>query len=523
MLKQRVIDTLEKLIDIGIALSSEPNTDQLLEMILSGAKSITNADFGILFLVQTNKLQIELVQCTTLNISFRLAFEYASLMPDIPLYQANGEPNLANASSYTFHNNQAINIADAYLDERFDFSETKKIEQQYGYHLQSFLSMPLKNHENDTIGVLMLVNAMQANTQEIIAFDEVAQRFVEALASQAAIVLTKRHLIQDLESMFESFIKLLAIAIDDKSPYTGGHCRRVPELTMMLADAAHAKQEGYLKDFKMTEHDRYALKIAGWLHDCGKITTPEYVIDKATKLQTIFDRIELIETRFEVLKRDAEIALLKQKGAKLDTDAALEQAYAQRIHQLNDDLAFLKHANTGAEFMSAADQQRVFDIAANTWQLDDAQLPLLSENEVQNLTISHGTLTESERLIINHHIQVTIEMLGKINFPKHLREVPKYAGGHHERMDGTGYPNRLTREQMSIQARCMAIADIFEALTAKDRPYKEGKKLSVALNILQSMKDDGHIDPDLFEVFMENKVYLRYAQKFLDDVLIDVD
>jgi response regulator RpfG family c-di-GMP phosphodiesterase len=323
--------------------------------------------------------------------------------------------------------------------------------------------------------------------------------------------------------MFESLIHLVATAIDDKSPYTGGHCRRVPELTMMLAEAAHNTKTGYLKDFTMTDVDRYELKIAGWLHDCGKITTPEYVVDKATKLETIFDRLELVQTRFEVLKRDAHIKMLEQKIADPSNSAVFEASYQETIKQIEDDFAFIKKSNTGGEFMSAADKERVFAIAQGSWQLNGENLFALSKNEVDNLIIERGTLNAEERKIINHHIVATIAMLNKIKFPKHLKRVAEYAGGHHEKMDGKGYPNGLTREQMPIQARVMAIADIFEALTAGDRPYKHGKTVSQALSILKNMKEDHHIDPDLYDAFIEQKIYLQYARKFLSPSQIDVD
>ena len=324
--------------------------------------------------------------------------------------------------------------------------------------------------------------------------------------------------------MFESVIELTASAIDNKSPYTGGHCRRVPELTLSIADAASATEKGYLKDFKLSSTERYALKIAGWLHDCGKITTPEYVVDKATKLETIFDRIELIETRFEVLQRDVEIKYLKQRLDALENNTATPSHtdFLAAQQSLTDDINFIKQMNTGTEYMPPENQQRILDIAKMTWLKLGIEYDVLSQNEVHNLNIAKGTLTEKERLVINSHITATISMLEKINFPKHLKNVPEYAAGHHERMDGTGYPNGLTREQMSVPARIMAIADIFEALTAKDRPYKKGKSLSEALTILGYMKKDNHIDPDIYDVFIENKLYLQYADEFLDDWQIDI-
>jgi response regulator RpfG family c-di-GMP phosphodiesterase len=331
-----------------------------------------------------------------------------------------------------------------------------------------------------------------------------------------------------LEALFESFISLINLAIDEKSHYTGGHCQRVPALTMMLAEAVNATKEGPLSAFSMDDRDRYELKIAGLLHDCGKVTTPVHVVDKATKLQTLFDRIHLIDTRFEVLKRDEEIATLRaQLAMREQTNAAAESALLiqarGRIDALDAERAFLRVANQGAEFMNDADVQRVRDIGTkHVWRnVEGLETEFLSSDEIENLAIRAGTLTSAERDTINYHIVATIKMLEQLPWPKHLRNVPEYAGGHHERMDGKGYPKGLTREQMSVQARVMGIADIFEALTARDRPYKQGMKLSQAMGIMHKFRLNGHIDPDLFNVFVNEGVYLRYAKEFLDPWQID--
>jgi len=376
--------------------------------------------------------------------------------------------------------------------------------------------VPMKNHDNEIIGVLQLINPRNDETGEIVTFSAADQRLAESLASQAAVALTNRLLINQLEELFESFISMINTAIDEKSPYTGGHCQRVPVLTMMLAEAAAATTHGALADFAMSDRDRYELKLAGLLHDCGKVTTPVHVVDKSTKLETIVDRIQVIDTRFEVLKRDAEIEMLR------DGSPAARERFAERVRELDADREFLRNANIGVEHMSEGDVARVKRIGAYRWKdVSGRDAPFLTEEEVENLTIRSGTLTAEERKIINHHIVATIKMLEALPWPKHLRKVPEYAGGHHERMDGRGYPRGLTREQMSIPARVMGIADIFEALTAKDRPYKRGKTLTESLQILGRFKQNGHVDPDLFDVFVRDKVYLRYAEAYLDPDQID--
>jgi len=505
---------LEQLNLIGASLSAERDTDRLLEGILTAAKSITRADGGTLYRVTEERtLRFEIVR--TSSLKYYLGGTSGNPVPFYPiqLYK-DGQPNHSMVAAHAALTGKTVNIADAYTADGFDFSGTRAFDAKTGYRSKSFLTVPMRNHEYETIGVLQLINAHDPRSGEIVAFSPSDQRLAESLASQAAIALTNRMLISQLEQLFESFINLINSAIDEKSPYTGGHCQRVPQLTMMLAEAVNETREGPLSDFNMTEKDRYELKIAGLLHDCGKVTTPVHVVDKATKLETIYDRIHLVDTRFEILKRDLEIEALR---ANLDP-----QQLRKRMRELEDDRRFLHACNIGSERMRDDDIERVRRIAAYRWRdVAGHEANFLSEDEVKNLTIRAGTLTEDERKIINHHIVATIKMLEALPWPKHLTSVPEYAGGHHERMDGKGYPRGLKREQMSVQARCMGIADIFEALTARDRPYKKGKTLSESLEILGRMKLNNHIDPDLFDIFVRRKVYRRYAEMFLDREQID--
>lgn len=500
--------------EIGIMLSSEKDNSRVVELILDGAKKLTNADGGSLYSVTDNgELKFEIVSTDSLNIKMggfsgeKITFTPLSLHVD-------GKKNTSMVVTNAVLHDQTINIADAYHAEGFDFSGTRKFDEKTGYRTQSILTIPMKNHETDIIGVLQLINSIDEETGKVKVFTKEDQQLAESLASQAAVALTNKKLIDDQRELFEAFIKLIATAIDEKSPYTGGHCKRLPELTMMIAEACDKQQQGSLKDFFMQDKDNYELMIAGWLHDCGKVTTPEYVIDKATKLETIYDRIHTVEARFEILKRDAKIDWLENKIS--------EDVYKQKLLTINSNKKFVREFNTGGEYMSEENQQRIRDIAEVRYMnADNEESNFLSTDEVKNLTIAKGTLTPEEREVINNHINVTIKMLEKLPFPKHLLNVPEYAGGHHERMDGKGYPLGLMREQMSVQARMMGIADIFEALSASDRPYKSGKKLTECLFILGKMKEDNHIDPDIFDVFVSEKVYLQYANKFLSADQID--
>ena len=517
---------LDELNDIGASLSSEHDLKLLLEKIVLAAKRITRADGGTLYLLADDRraLHFEIVRTDSLNIAFggSSAQSASGLFPDLPLYRADGSPNDCMVAAYAAITGNTVNIADAYAAQGFDFSGTRQFDARTGYRSRSFLTVPMKNHEGEVIGVLQLINAIDTPGGQVVPFSPADQRLAESLASQAAVALSNRQLVAQLETLFESFIKLINLAIDEKSPYTGGHCQRVPELTMMLAEAAAATREGPLADFTLTDKDRYELRIAALLHDCGKVTTPVHVVDKATKLQTLFDRIHLIDTRFEVIRRDAEVRKWRSIAEGMAAEIA-DATYREFCRQLEADRESLRRANIGCEKMADADIEQVRQIAGRyRWTAPDGQQQaFLNADEVENLTIRSGTLTAAERDIINHHIVATIRMLEQLPWPKHLKNVPEYASGHHERMDGKGYPRGLQRDQMSWQARMMGIADIFEALTAKDRPYKEGMGLAQALAILERFSQNGHIDTDLYEVFVKGEVFRRYAEAFLRPQQID--
>ena len=513
-------DRLHRLSEIGMALSTEKNTDRLFEMILEEAKAITRADGQTLYSMNKDgNLKFEIMRNDTMNINMGGTSGIEIPYYPVKLWIDNQTPNKQNVSAYVALAQKTVNIHDAYEEEGFDFEGTKNFDEKSGYRSKSFLTVPLKNHENEIIGVMQLINARNDH-DEVISFNKEMQEQLESLASQGAVALTNKRLVEELKTLFEAFIKLIATAIDKKSEYTGGHCNRVPVITMMLADAVAEITEGKFKDFSMTADQRYELYIAAWLHDCGKVATPPHVVDKSTKLETIFDRIELVKTRMELLKRDAEIAFLKRKlnGQKSDT---FDEEYKETIRQIEENMAFLETCNVGGEFMKPDLQDRVSSIGEQQVNLYGKKQNFLTDEELKNLNIPKGTLLPEEREIINDHIVITIEMLEQLPYPKHLKNVPEFAGGHHEKMDGTGYPKGLKANQMSTQAKMMAIADIYEALTAADRPYKDGKKLSTAMRIMGFMKNDYHIDEDLFEIFVKSGVYKKYAEDYVAKTQID--
>ncbi len=576
------LSSLQRLIDIGIALSAERDTNVLMETILLEAKSLANADGGTLYIrTDDNRLRFEIMRTDSLDIAMGGTTGKDINFPPLTLVDPKtGEENHKNVASAAALTGQSINIPDAYENDSFDFSGTKKFDEGTGYRSKSFLCVPLRNSQGEIIGVLQLLNAVDKDTGDVIEFGADIQPLIEALASQAAVALDNQQLLEAQKKLLDSFIELIASAIDAKSPYTGGHCQRVPELTKMLAAAASEQKDGPFADFDLTEEEWYELHIAAWLHDCGKVTTPEYVVDKATKLETIYNRIHEIRNRFEIVKRDRVIAY---QNAVIDGGDAekLRKELEQDLAQLDDDFAFIAESNVGGEFMAPDRIERVKQIAEIKWtrtlsdrlglsyeelkRVEREPEPALpcEENllanrydhiiyregmeqtaaednpwgfkldvpehkynlgEIYNLCIARGTLTEEERFKINDHIVQTIIMLEALPFPKHLARVPEFAGGHHEKMDGTGYPKKLNKDHMSVPARIMAIADIFEALTAADRPYKAPKKLSDSVKIMSFMKKDAHIDDELFELFLTSGVYKEYAERFLmPEQLDDVD
>ena len=574
---QSTADAYRELIEIGIALSAEKDPARLRERILLEAKAFTNADAGTLYLKHKGKeLRFQIVRNDSLGIAMGGTTGVDIDWPPVPLITARGEPNTQNVASYCAITGDIVNIPDAYSEtDDFDFSGTAAFDQRLGYRSQSFLTVPLKNHNGLVIGVLQLINAKDRDGN-IVPFDPSIVPMVSALASQAAVSIDNRLLIEELKLLLDAFIGVIATAIDTKSPYTGGHCQRVPVITEMLVKAACEARDGPFAGFDLTEEEWYELRVACWLHDCGKVITPEHIVDKATKLECIYDRIHEVRMRFEVLKRDAEIAMLK--GLLAGGDAAQHKAqYEQQCAALDEEFAFVGECNVGGEHMAPEKIERLLQIAQRTWTrtlsnrigisyaekkrrdaIPERPLPveekLLEDRydhishreglrlsadgnpwgfrmkapereanlgEIYNLSISRGTLTEEDRYRINEHMAQTIVMLESLPWPRHLRRVPEYAGGHHEKMDGSGYPRGLKGEEMSIPARVMAIADIFEALTAADRPYKPPKKVSDALRIMRFMVKDRHIDPDLFRLFVESGVYKEYANQHLKPEQID--
>ncbi len=570
---------LEKLVKSGIALSAEQDMTKLLEQIFVSARDLSRAQSGSLYLRgKDDVLRFEIMQSGPEGTRHAGDLEDGEAMADIPLYNSDrSTENHMHVASHTVLTGDTVLIDNISRNEQFDFSNECRLNELAGSECVSFIGVPLKTRQGKTIGVLQLFNARMEDTEAVIAFERESVRFVESLAAQAAIALNNQQLIEAQRNLFNALIQMLAGAIDAKSPYTGGHCARVPEVATLLAQAASDTSEGPFAGYSLDSEDAWReFRVAAWLHDCGKVTTPEYVVDKATKLETIYNRIHEIRTRFEILWRDAEITYLQKQleGTLLEADlqAQLKEEHAW-IRQAFD---FVAQCNIGGEFMADEKIEQLQEIARHTWvrHIDDRlglsqeeaarmsaepapALPALenllsdkpfhviardtkdpfygnpygfkmdipehlyNHGELYNLAIRKGTLTDEERFKINEHITQSIIMLNKLPFPGYLTQVPEFAGAHHETMIGTGYPRRLEKEDMSIPARIMAIADIFEALTAADRPYKKAKTLSEALRIMSFMRNDKHIDAELFDLFLTSGIYTQYAEAFLESGQVD--
>lgn len=473
--RESLLKRLHQLMDVGIALSAEKDFPKLLEKILLGAKQLTMADGGTIYTMTDEKsLHFEILHSTSLDLHFGGTSEIQAEFPPLPLYLEDGSPNDKMVSASCALNGKTVVIEDVYEVKDFDFSGTRDFDEKMGYRSKSFMTVPMKNFDGNVIGVLQLINAERG------AFSEGDIAFVESLSSQAAIALSQQHLIKDLRLMFESFVQSLAEAIDKMSRHTGDHCRRVPELSMLLAQLVNRTDKGPFANFSFNEDEMQELYFAAWMHDCGKITIPNFIVDKKTRLESVIDRIQLIHLRYEVLMKGAD-----------DAEKALLQEEIDFIHQCNS-----------KEFISPEDKERLKNIQRRTWKNAKGDLDyVVTEDELYNLFIARGTINSKEREIIRDHVLASEEILKKIRYPKNLKNIPAIAAAHHERMDGSGYPRGLKGTDIPIGGRILCLVDVFEALTSPERPYKKRYNIEQALKIME--QEGKSFDPALFDLFKE--------------------
>lgn len=517
-------EKIQKLNKIGTALSGEENLDVLLEMIVSEAKILTNADGGTLYLVDQEHLRFKVVQTDSLGIKMGGTSGDITWAP-LPLYLEDGTPNKKMVAATCALEDRLVNIPDVYEAVGFSFEGTKKFDAGTGYRSKSMLVIPLKDHEHEIIGVLQLLNKIDLTTQQPIAFDNEDESITLSLASQAAISITNTSLIQGLEKLLEAFLKSIIFAISKKSPYTAGHIKRMVKLSVMMAEAINQDETIYKEKHFSTEEIKQ-INFAALMHDIGKLATPEQVVDKATKLESIFDRIALVESRIETIKKALHVELLKHKIALLESGnktnvEELEEAFNANINTLENYLDIIKMSNKGAEFVSDEKVATIQKIASEPWIVEGVTYTILNENEAYNLSVQRGTLTKEERDIINLHAKISVDILSKLPFPKKYKEIPQISGNHHEKISGKGYPQGLKGDEISFEARILAIADVFEALTASDRPYKQENPLSSAMKILYFMAKDDELDKQMVKFFYDSGLYLEYAKELLPERNID--
>ena len=545
---------LERFVKLSnLAIDGKNNADDIIAEAMSFAASIANAD-GCFFFSVTQGSFLNLIYSNISSIATSLSgTSNMRMFPSVYLPDVKNKQNKKPAEICAI-NQEIINSPNIFNEANIDTSSFAEFDQLNNYITISVLAFPVFNSKHSLVGVAQFINATDTKGK-IIKFTQDDQEKMMAICQVIAVVLERKQLSESYTQLLEAFVDVLAKAIDAKSPYTGLHCQKVPIITRMLATAAVQSNEGKLKNFEMSDNDWYALHIASWLHDCGKIITPEYIIDKASKLETINNRIHEIRNRFEILRRDAHIEYLQKRLHNIDTKENLQAEFVAKVKQLNDDFEFIGKCNIGDEALTKQDLERIDKIAEqkfvryfsrmvglswsekklintpSTYAAPEVEAVLqdrpeqiaafYNQGELTNIKIKQGTINATEREKINEHIITTINMLKNLPFPPELSNIVEYAGAHHERVDGKGYPNGLTGEQMSIPAKIMAIADVYEALTAKDRPYKEPKKLSEVLKIMQEMKNSGHLDPELYELFIKSGVYMDYAKEYIDKDQID--
>jgi len=516
---------IRELVRIGLALSSEKRLENLLELIVTEARSFTNADGGTLYLRDEDNgcLNFAIIQNETLGL--RMGGTGAEITwPAVPLTGDGGHQNHSNVSAHAAITGETVNIPDVYDTEGFSFEGTRTFDRNNGYRSRSMLVIPMLDHEDEVVGVLQLLNAMDRNTGRVIEFPPHEVDTIRSLASQAAVAVNNVRLVEGLQRLLDSFINSIASAIDEKSPYTGGHIRRVTWLSLAIARRISSAREGIFRDVNFSDEEMEELRLAALMHDVGKITTPESVVDKATRLEKIFDRIELIRHRVEILRKDIEIDYLRRSLAQKSSareDFAFSEELKERFRELEEQMLFLEEVNRGGEYLSDERIERVRRIASQTYAFSGKSMPILSAEEMDNLCLRMGTLNEEERRTINNHVVLTADMLGNLPFPKKYANVPLYASAHHEKLDGSGYPEGLTASQLPLQARILAVADVFEALTAADRPYKKGKLLSEAVRILGLMVKDRHIDGDVCDILISSGLAREYAEENISRGQID--
>ncbi|MDL0089648.1 HD domain-containing phosphohydrolase [Campylobacter gastrosuis] len=488
---------LNDILDINLKIAEEQDIDKILEMILTYTKKLTNSDGGSLYIVdeKNQNLIYKITQNDKLNINLKNPGDWAP----IPLYK-DDKANTSRVAVVSALENKFIKVDDIYNTKEYDFSGSKAFDERHNYKTKSMLALPLTNHENEVIGVIQLFNKLNDNKSPV-SFTQRDENIIKIFAKQASMILTNAQLVKSVDDFMNAFVNVIAKAIDDKSSQTNNHITNIAQLAPMIAQSINDDSLVYA-NVNFSQNDIKQIELAAKLHDVGKITTPDYILEKSSKLECIYDRFEAVKDRFEILKRDAKIEFLENK--------ITQEQYDKKITQLKSDLEFIDTLNKSEDLIESA---RLDEIASKTYLQDDKICPIFSESEIENLKIKRGNLTKNELEKIKNHAQLSKDMLKNLPYPKKYKDVLHIAINHHEKLNGKGYPSGLAHDELDIKDKILILADIFEALTAQDRSYKSPKTLKKTFEILDDMAFRGEIDKDLLEFFKTSDALKEYAKR----------
>ena len=512
---------LEELNRIGAALSAERNTGRLLELILSKARAITGSNAGSLYVIEVVPADEspDLRQPPTEEAEPQRRLRFKVTQNDsvsLPFREAFLDITERSISGYVALMGETVMLDDAYqLPEGVPYVFNRSFDEAAGYRTRSVLAVPMRTPKGQVLGVIQLINAMRDGN--VVSYSPSQSALLVSLASQAAVALENSQLYTEIQQLFEGFVRASVVAIEARDPATSGHSFRVANLTVALAEVVDRIDSGSLAGVKFSRDDLRTIRYASLLHDFGKVGVREEILVKAKKLYPA--QIEQIRDRFRLAKRTLEWSAVQ---ARLDFVLQFgADAYRQNRHafdaqdqmdagRLDDQLAEVESANEPTVLPDGS-FERLKVIAAGMYtDLEGASQPLLRENEVRWLSLRKGSLSEYERQQIEAHVVHTFRFLRQIPWTREIRRIPGIALGHHEKLNGSGYPYRLSAPEIPVQTRMMTISDIFDALSASDRPYKKAVPVERALNILEAEVKDGALDPDLFEVFVQARVFDRW-------------
>ena len=489
-------ETIKRLLDIGIALTAEKDYNKLLEKIITEARNITNADGGTLYLLEHDELHYKILQTKSMNLYRGMDGEKIDIPPVEMVH--------SNVSAYCAITKQVVNIPDVYHSELFDFSGPKQFDEATGYVTKSILVIPLINRGDNVIGVLQLINSLDENNEPV-PFEKHIEIIVASLASQAGIAIENMRYVEEIKHFFESFVQVMATAIDERTPYNASHSKNIARLIDKFANYLNSRKEGIYEDVFFDTDKIDELVTTAWLHDIGKIAVPIEVLDKPTRLGEQADRLML---RLDLIEARVKLNYLEKANSLSPDDRDkkyLENQWRKEHQYLKEARAFIAEVNRPSTFIDEKKLKKLNEIKNK--KFDGIHEEIITDQEMENLCVRNGTLTEQERTLIENHVRVTERILSKMTFPDHLKHVPDWAAKHHEFLDGSGYCKGCGKKSLPLEVRMLTILDIYDALTAVDRPYKAGMDKEKAFLILERMADEGKLDKELVSLFIESRIW----------------